>query len=246
MSAIVAAAGTARLHVPVVRPAPAPEARDARGAGDGRAGPAGLGRGLAALVHGLALADAEPEATSGAAARGADGVLLPRRPRRARRHALARRRAAALRELAAAAIERARPYARELGAEAARRRSSASCRRQRRRPHARGPRARRDARVLAHLVDESAEPLEVPMAILAQLSDLHLHAGGDDRGAAHALRNAVAAVRELRPRPGRGARERRPRRPRRRGRVRAGPRAARPAGDARVRAGRQPRRPRGA
>ena len=39
------------------------------------------------------------------------------------------------------------------------------------------------------------------MTILAQLSDLHLHADGDDRGAAHALRTAVAAVLELRPVP---------------------------------------------
>jgi 3',5'-cyclic AMP phosphodiesterase CpdA len=39
------------------------------------------------------------------------------------------------------------------------------------------------------------------VTILAQLSDLHLHAGGEDRGAAQALRTAVAAVLELRPVP---------------------------------------------
>ena len=39
------------------------------------------------------------------------------------------------------------------------------------------------------------------MTILAQLSDLHLHADGDDRGAAPALRKAVAALLELRPAP---------------------------------------------
>jgi 3',5'-cyclic-AMP phosphodiesterase len=39
------------------------------------------------------------------------------------------------------------------------------------------------------------------MTILAQLSDPHLHATGDDRGAARALRTAVAAVLELRPAP---------------------------------------------
>ena len=39
------------------------------------------------------------------------------------------------------------------------------------------------------------------MTILAQLSDLHQDAGGDERGAARALRNAVAAVLELRPAP---------------------------------------------
>ena len=70
------------------------------------------------------------------------------------------------------------------------------------------------------------------MTILAQLSDLHLHADGDDRGAARALRDAVAAVLDLRPAPDavlvsgdlgeRGDRRR----------VRAGPRAARAAADA--------------
>jgi Icc protein len=39
------------------------------------------------------------------------------------------------------------------------------------------------------------------MTILAQLSDLHLHADADDRGAARALRTAVAAVLDLRPAP---------------------------------------------
>jgi 3',5'-cyclic-AMP phosphodiesterase len=39
------------------------------------------------------------------------------------------------------------------------------------------------------------------MTILAQLSDLHLQLDGDDRGAAQALRNAVAALLELRPVP---------------------------------------------
>ena len=39
------------------------------------------------------------------------------------------------------------------------------------------------------------------MTILAQLSDLHLQAGDDDRGAARALRTAVAAVLDLRPAP---------------------------------------------
>jgi Icc protein len=39
------------------------------------------------------------------------------------------------------------------------------------------------------------------MTILAQLSDLHLHSGGDDRGAARALHTAVAALLELRPVP---------------------------------------------
>jgi 3',5'-cyclic AMP phosphodiesterase CpdA len=39
------------------------------------------------------------------------------------------------------------------------------------------------------------------MTILAQLSDLHLHAAGDDRGAAAALRHAVAALLDLRPVP---------------------------------------------
>jgi len=39
------------------------------------------------------------------------------------------------------------------------------------------------------------------MTILAQLSDLHLQADADDRGAARALRTAVAAVLELHPLP---------------------------------------------
>lgn len=39
------------------------------------------------------------------------------------------------------------------------------------------------------------------MTILAQLSDLHLHATGDDRGAAQALRTAVAELLALRPVP---------------------------------------------
>src|SRR5205085_7147899 len=39
------------------------------------------------------------------------------------------------------------------------------------------------------------------VSVLVQLSDPHLHVGGDDRGAARALEAAVAAVLALRPAP---------------------------------------------
>jgi carboxylate-amine ligase len=119
--------------------------------------------GLAALVHGLVMAAAEPESdmpepprevlveSSFRAGRDGldatiwdDGGLRP------------------LRELATAAIERARPYAREVGADAALEEVERILRegngaQRMRTAHAEGGMAR----VLERLVAESAEPLEV-------------------------------------------------------------------------------------
>ena len=150
-----------------------------------------------------------------------------------------------VREIAADAIELAGPTPAPSAPRRARGGRADPARRQRRAAHARGPRRGRDGARAGAARRRIRRAAGGPMTILAQLSDLHLHAGDDDRGAAHALRAAVAAVLDLRPLPDavlvsgdlgeRGAG----------GRVRAGPRAARAAADARARAGRQPRRPRG-
>ena len=117
----VASADVARLHVPVVGHAPAPALGHGRDARDGRAS-RGWGRscGLAALVHGLALhaadgarraADAPREALMESSFRaGRDGLDAT---------VCARRRPAAGARAGREALDRGRPFARELGAEAA-------------------------------------------------------------------------------------------------------------------------------
>ncbi len=77
----------ARLLVPVVGPAPEPQARHDRGARDGRAEPAGDGRRARGAGPRARRRLRRRRGGARAAAGGADGVLLPRRPRRDRRDA---------------------------------------------------------------------------------------------------------------------------------------------------------------
>ena len=102
--------------------------------------------GLAALVHGLVIAAAEAgEDAAGAPARGARRVVVPRRPRRARRDRLARRGAAAD-PRARGRRDRARPAPRASRRRGGRARGGRAdpARRQRRAAHARGPCRGRD------------------------------------------------------------------------------------------------------
>ena len=148
-TAVVARRRPRGLHVPVVGPAPAPAARArsrcARWTPSRRCGASPA---LAALVHGLRRArPARRRGDRARAARGAHGVELPRRPRRPGATLCS---TDALRPVRRGRARDARPRApdaRDLGDAGALEAVERILRRgQRRRPPARGVRARRDAR----------------------------------------------------------------------------------------------------
>ncbi len=109
----------AQLHVPLVGHPPAPDPRDARGQGDGQPVVARERRGSRG-AGARARSAGRRGAWAVGAARGPDGVELPRRARRALRHAVARRRApAGPRDRAGDRSSSRGPYARELGSDGA-------------------------------------------------------------------------------------------------------------------------------